>query len=314
VIVASGSGRARKGEDEQSQKRLSSKIIAAPSKLPRIDVDTFAVEAERFGFDASSYLTHGFTVLQQPMLSDEELVEATAVARRVRFGGSNGEFVFLRHQANEDKRTLFALLYRYLPLLNQMFGGGVRLPFSDKAPYSHHNQVQVAIKQPGFEGYDQLANMYCSDVGHIDQPLQRQVPGRKAHNFSASFGIVLNGATSDRDDAGNLFVAPGTHMQFADKFQRLDGDPLWYPKIARHYFDRMPRMQAVRARPGQAILMHHQTIHGVAPNNSDQDRVHLYFRLTACGRPAGRINSYPEAMRDPTLETPLLRSLAAKQQ
>jgi len=263
-------------------------------------------------------LRQGFTVLQEPQLSVMELEEALAVARRVRYNSTasdgQGEFVFLRETTSEDKRKLFALLYRYLPLLNALFPKGVRLPFSDKAPYAHHNQIQVALKQPGFAGYDELANMYSASVGHIDQPKKRQTPpGKKQCNYSALFGIVLNGSTADRDDAGNLFVAPGTHVQFAEKYKALSGDPLWYPDIANKYFAEPPRMQAVRARPGQAILMHHQTVHGVGPNSSDQDRVHVYFRLTACARPPGRVESYREAMLDPTLETPLLRALAQMQ-
>lgn len=75
----------------------------------------------------------------------------------------------------------------------------------------------------------------------------------------------------------------------------------------------MPSMQPVHARPGQAILMQWQTVHGVGPNHSETDRIHVYFRLTAAHRPEGSKKTYAPAMMDPTLETPLLKGLARKQ-
>ena len=71
-------------------------------------------------------------------------------------------------------------------------------------------------------------------------------------------------------------------------------------------------MVAVRARPGQAILMHHQSIHGVGPNKSETERIHVYSRLTAANRPPRRQLSYHEATRDLCLETPNLRHLAER--
>jgi len=77
--------------------------------------------------------------------------------------------------------------------------------------------------------------------------------------------------------------------------------------LAERYFSKaeMPSMQLVHARPGQAILMQWQTVHGVGPNHSETDRIHVYFRLTAAHRPEGSKKTYAPAMMDPTLETPL---------
>ena len=60
--------------------------------------------------------------------------------------------------------------------------------------------------------------------------------------------------------------------------------------------------------------MHHQTMHGVGPNHSDQDPLHIYFRLTAAGRPEGSKESYVAAMLNPALETRLLPQLSKRQQ
>ncbi|CAE8688165.1 unnamed protein product [Polarella glacialis] len=143
--------------------------------------------------------------------------------------------------------------------------------------------------------------MSSSLVGHIDQPSKKQIAGKAAANYSLLLGVVLSGDTASRSDAGNLFVALRTHTMLAEAFRKTEGPVPWW-------------MKAVRAKPGQAILMHHQTVHGVGPNHSDEDRVNIYFRITSKGRPEGKLLSHPEAMRDPLRETPLLRELAEAQQ
>jgi hypothetical protein len=171
--------------------------------------------------------------------------------KQVTCGSMNGKFVSLRDGVSEDKRKLFALIHRYNPLFKQLFGG-IRLPWSDKAPYAHHNQIQLAIKEPGFKGYSELAKMRHSEVGHIDQPDGRKRPeGRNLCNYTALLGIVLSGATADRDDAGNLWLAPASHRKFAAKFKSLDHVPKYYPRIVTHYFQKKqrPKMKVVRAEP-----------------------------------------------------------------
>lgn len=272
-------------------------------------------EAKRVGFDAQAYLQNGYCVLS-PVWSAKEIQEAHEAAQRVRFMSTSsdgkGEFVFLRGSSTPDKLALFSLLNRYIPFLHQLLGGIV-LPNSDKSPYAHHNQVQVALKTPGFKGYKPLEQMSSSRVGHIDQSTARQnPPGKPSSNYSVLFGVVLSGDTAHRSDAGNLYLAPGSYKKLASAFQKLEGPKIpWYPNIAEKYLGKEdPKMEAVRAGPGQAIIMHHQTVHGVGPNHSETDRLNVYFRITARGRPRGKKTSYPQAMRDPFLETPLLKTLA----
>ena len=280
-----------------------------------IALQTFAIEAERVGADLRSFAVEGYTVLKTQILSEAERTEALAAAMRVhQKNNRQNEFVAMRSKdVEKDKRVLFALLNKYIPFLHQLFSG-IRLPGSDWSPYAHHNNIQIAIKKPGFQDYS-LEEMYSARVGHIDQPHARQKPeGKKFCNYSALFGIVLDGATATRDDAGNLFVAPRTHNEFAKAFQKLDDTPAWYERMEEHYLDRVPEMIAVRAQPGQAILMQNQVIHAVGPNHSDQDRVHIYFRITAADRPRGSLISYREAMLDTTYEAPLLKQWQQQQE
>eukprot|EP00929_Paragymnodinium_shiwhaense_P018671 TRINITY_DN12980_c0_g1_i3.p1 TRINITY_DN12980_c0_g1~~TRINITY_DN12980_c0_g1_i3.p1 ORF type:complete len:270 (+),score=50.88 TRINITY_DN12980_c0_g1_i3:391-1200(+) len=263
-------------------------------------------------------MTQGYTILKTPVLSKHEMNEAVEIARRlweVQKKSANGEFMMLRPGVSADKRKLLALVYKYSSFLNCLVHGGVQLPGYNMAPYAHHNQVQLAFKEPGDEGYAKLEGMQNSIVGHIDQSDgAKHPPGRPLTNYTALFGIVLSSEAERRSDAGNLWLAPGTHQKFAERF-RARKHVKWYPQIVKHYFKKSeyPRMKAVRAAPGQAILMHNSTVHGVGPNNSQTDRIHLYWRLTSAARPDGCKRSYPAAAYDPFLETPLLKTLAERQ-
>eukprot|EP00928_Gymnodinium_smaydae_P021499 TRINITY_DN18390_c0_g1_i1.p1 TRINITY_DN18390_c0_g1~~TRINITY_DN18390_c0_g1_i1.p1 ORF type:complete len:325 (-),score=27.74 TRINITY_DN18390_c0_g1_i1:85-1059(-) len=313
----------RKASERGSTSTAKRPKTVAPTSVysKPLNLRSLVSEADRVGFNAKAYISKGYTIMRKPALSERELSEALAAALRVRSNSkasdNEGEFVFLRDQSSPDKLQLFALLNAYVPLLHQLFGG-IKLPGSNMAPYAHHNQVQVAIKKPGFEGYDKIEKMHAKGAlsGHVDQPAAKQSPpGQTARNYSALLGICLSGDTHRRDDAGNLFVAPGSHNMLAEQFRKFDGPIPWHLDIAEKYLNgkKPPRMEAVRAGVGQAVLMHHQTIHAVAPNHSDKARVMIYFRITAQHRPDGNLLSYPAAMRDTLKETPRLRELAAHQ-
>ncbi|CAE7211165.1 unnamed protein product [Symbiodinium sp. CCMP2592] len=282
-------------------------------------IDELDFQARRIGFDANSFLEKGYAVLN-PLWSPEEVSTAAAAAhqvRRTKGRDSNNEFVCLRpniRNQRSEKLMLFSLINRYIPFLHQLLDGFL-LPGHNSAPYDHHNQVQVAVKQPNFEGYADLQGMRSPNIGHVDQTISRQkTQGQPIANYSVLFGVVLGGETGTRDDAGNLWLAPGSHRKLQEAFCKFDGPIGWQTDIAAKYLgDEAPAMVPVRASPGQAIIMHHQTIHGVGPNHADQARVNVYFRVTASGRGAGKKVHYPEAMRDITKESPHLRQLAARQ-
>ena len=94
-----------------------------------------------------------------------------------------------------------------------------------------------------------------------------------------------------------------------------NGDSIaWSPRILDRYKVRIAEhLTPVLLRPGQAVLMQYQTVHGIGPNHIDTDRIQIYFRLTAGGRPTGCKIHYPDAMRDVTLELPgLIATFAQK--
>ena len=109
------------------------------------------------------------------------LEAALRVRQSSKSSDNEGEFVFLGRESTRDKLFLFSLLNRYVPFLHQLLGG-IKVPQSDMSPYSHHNQVQLAIKRARFKGYDNLRKMSNSSVGHIDQRASRRQPGRQTTN------------------------------------------------------------------------------------------------------------------------------------
>ena len=108
----------------------------------------------------------------------------------------------------------------------------------------------------------------------------------------------------------------GSHKQLERAFAAgsENGDIIrWSPRILDRYGVRnAAHLTPVLLRPGQAVLMQYQTVHGIGPNNTDTDRIQIYFRLTAGGRPTGCKIHYPAAMQDVTLELPGLRATLAQ--
>ena len=126
---------------------------------------------------------------------------------------------------------------------------------------------------------------------------------------------MVAGDMQDRDDGGNLWILPGSHNRLAKAFAAAGlGSIPWCPHVVDRYLRRenLPIMHAVRRFSGQAFLMHHHTEHASGPSCSDLGRICVHFRITA--KPlAGCIKSYPDAMKNTILETPLLLELASVQ-
>ena len=271
-----------------------------------IQAESFTHLALKVGFDAQAFLRDGVSVLQNQMLSPDELRRAIVAARRARAtssGSIDNEFIFLRPGSDSDQRMLFSMLNKYVPFLTALLGR-VKLPGSDDSPYQHHNQLQIAIKKAGFRGYAPLEKMAYPGLGHIDQSIKRQVEDRACANYSCLLGICLQGETM-KENAGNLYVSKGSHKKLERAFANTEGDSGWSPSILRKYGVRCAApLTPVLLSPGQAVLMQYQTVHGIGPNNTDTDRIQIYFRLTADGRPSGCKIHYPAAMRNVSLEMP----------
>ena len=117
-----------------------------------------------------------------------------------------------------------------------------------------------------------------------------------------------------KGDAGNLYVSKGSRKELERAFASAEGDIGWSPSILVKYGIRCAAsLTPVLLKPGQAVLMQYQTVHGIGPNNTDTDRIQIYFRVTADGRPSGCNIHYPAAMRNVSLEMPgLVASVAGK--
>ncbi|OLQ10445.1 hypothetical protein AK812_SmicGene5847 [Symbiodinium microadriaticum] len=194
-------------------------------------LDELDFQARRIGFDANAFLEKGYAVLK-PLWSPEEWVSLPGTFVVMVLELWNNKFVCLRpniRNQRAEKLMLFSLINREYPLL----------------------KVQVAVKQPNFEGYADLQGMTSPNIGHVDQTISRQKR-----------------------------FADNSHVE---RLQSLGYSGLHSPQdiAAKYLGDEAPAMVPVRASPGQAIIMHHQTIHGVGPNHADQARVNVYFRVTA---------------------------------
>ena len=285
--------------------------------------------AETNRFSAQKFYEDGYCLIETGMTATE-LNDAASSARRIA-ASSASEFIRVTGKINMDKKRLVRVYSSVKPLIEALFGGA-KHPGSDQAPYGFHNMVQIALREPGGAGQDGIRNlrsMTSPDVAHIDQPHKRQVPrGKPICNFSVLVGILLEGETAERSDAGNLWVSRGSHILLGKAFNEVDGPPRFYTPISKHYLRKSAasgaassgsagsvasNLEAVRMRPGQAVIAHHQLLHASGPNKSSTPRVQIYFRITAKGRPSGSGMCYPAAMKDPFLEMPKLSKLMAQQ-
>ena len=272
--------------------------------------------ADKLSFSAQKFHDEGYCVIDTGLRA-ATLAEAVASAKTVAEKGSE-RFVRVVGSLDQDRRNLLKLYDGVKPFLQALYGGA-KHPRSDQAPYGVHNMVQVAIREPGAAGQDgakTMGSMKAAAVAHVDQPHKRQSPrGQPICNFSCLVGILLQGDTRDRADAGNLWVSRGSHIELGKAFSELGGEPLFFTPLSDHYLGSncAAKMEAVRMAPGQAVIAHHQLLHAFGPNKSQTPRVQVYFRITATGRPAGSAICYPAAMRDPFLEMPRLAQLMAQQ-
>ena len=315
--VYAAAARARVEDVEQHCSADGAKVVfrqRRKASLHVIQEGSFTRLALKLGFDAQAYLRDGVSVLRNQILSADELAQAVDAAIRVRAtssGSIDNEFIFLRPGSNDDQKVLFSLINKYAQFLTALLGS-VKLPGSDGSPYQHHNQLQIAIKRAGFAGYAPLEKMANPGLGHIDQSVKRQFEGCACANYSCLLGICLQGKTMN-EDAGNLYVSKGSHKELERAFASTEGDIGWSPSIlAKYGISCAAPLTPVLLNPGQAVLMQYQTVHGIGPNNTDTDRIQIYFRVTADGRPSGCKIHYPAAMRNVSLELPGLVAAVAK--
>ncbi len=136
--------------------------------------------------------------------------------------------------------------------------------------------VQCALRFPGHD-LKSLHNLRP----HIDSfhPSVDGNPGRITP-FIALAGFFLNDI--DQDNCGNFTVWPGTHLQFADYFEKHGADPelkLGIPPVD------LPEPLQIKAKAGDMIIAHYQLAHTAAANISEAIRYAVYIRMHHADRP-----------------------------
>lgn len=160
---------------------------------------------------------------------------------------------------------------------------------------SFWHRAQLSVIYPGYPRQDSdesdAAHRFrvLRDAAHVDGLLPEGADRRRHLREPHSFilGLSLNTVR-----ASPLVVWPGSHLIMRDAFRsvfakieaRYWGDvdiTETYQAARRKVFDTCPRVE-VPAAPGQAVLVHRQTLHGVAPwrdaAGPAEGRMIAYFR------------------------------------
>jgi hypothetical protein len=146
------------------------------------------------------------------------------------------------------------------------------------------DQLQVALNIPPFS--------HRPGAHHLDGYLEgHQVPA----TFTMLAGVLMT--EQKVENAGNLWVWPGTHRTHAEFFRERGPEALveykGYPKIE------LPEPSQVLGGPGDVILAHYMLGHNIGGNYaSERARQAVYFRL----RRAGHQHRWRECLCDELLE------------
>lgn len=130
-------------------------------------------------------------------------------------------------------------------------------------------QVQVALNIPPFP--------HRPGIPHIDGAPSE--PDGRPGTFTLLAGVLMSDQLDE--DAGNLWVWPGTHLTHAEYFREHGPDAFFaaagYPPV------RLPEPEQVRGRAGDLLLAHYLLGHNIGGNTSDTVRRAVYFRVKRTG-------------------------------
>jgi hypothetical protein len=160
------------------------------------------------------------------------------------------------------------------------------------APSSWH-RAQLSIVYPGYPGQDpdesDANHRYRINrfAAHVDGLLPI---GPDRRRFLKEPHAFILGLSLNVSDAAPLMVWPGSHQIMGAAFRSamIGHDPTGiditdiYQSARREVFDTITPI-AIRARPGQAMLLHRHLLHGVAPwqdgdSAPPEGRMIAYFR------------------------------------
>ena len=227
-----------------------------------------------------TFATEGYVVL--PQLISPELIRKArhAIAARVEQNPPPPDhrgphFYFLVNDLPED---LLAPLYDSAAL------SFARL-FIAPGEFDPPDHIQISLNIPQWN--------HRPGGPHIDGLTPPEPDGRPG-TFTLLAGIFLT--DQSREDAGNLWVWPGSHNGVAGYLREQGPDALRscapYPPID------LSAPKQVTGSAGDVLLAHYMLGHNMGANTSDQVREVIYFRL----RRRGHRERWREIVQNPLLE------------
>ncbi len=150
-------------------------------------------------------------------------------------------------------------------------------------------QVQVSLNIPPYR--------HRPGMHHIDGAPHE--PDGRPGTFTLLAGVLMSDQPDQ--DAGNLWVWPGTHLTHAEYFRDNGPEAFFdangYPPI------RLPEPEQVRGRAGDLLLAHYLLGHNIGGNTSAAVRRAVYFRIKRTGHDP----RWREFLQDPWLDYAPLR-------
>jgi ectoine hydroxylase-related dioxygenase (phytanoyl-CoA dioxygenase family) len=264
-------------------------LVADPTGvMPRSGDGQAAVSVQRAltREQLEEFAERGYIVVRD-VVPPELIAAASAVIdeqlalRPPREGHTGTHYIF---QQLEDAPVLAALLRdtSAVSLVEDLIGSGA-LEFPET--------VQTALTYPPFKE--------AREKPHIDGGKDRK-PDDPPWTFTMLAGFFLTDQSND--DAGNLFVWPGTHRAHAQLFRERGPEAFTtYPTVE------LPERDQVRGRPGDMLLKHYLLGHNGGNNTGDSVRRTVYFRL----RRHGHGPTWRQVLQDPWHDYPPLRPLVS---
>ncbi|TCP49978.1 phytanoyl-CoA dioxygenase PhyH [Tamaricihabitans halophyticus] len=152
-------------------------------------------------------------------------------------------------------------------------------------------QVQVALNIPPFSH---------RPGGHHIDGFPPEPDGRPG-TFTMLAGVLMSDQLAD--DAGNLWVWPGTHTTHAEYFREHGPDAFFraggYPPI------QLPEAEQIRGKAGDLVLAHYLLGHNIGGNTAAGTRRAAYFRMKCSGHDA----HWREFLQDLWFDYPPVRTL-----
>jgi Phytanoyl-CoA dioxygenase (PhyH) len=145
-------------------------------------------------------------------------------------------------------------------------------------------QVQVALNLPPYSHRPGGPHIDAAHAEPADEPIRG--------TFTLLAGILMTDQLTE--NAGNLWVWPGTHLTHAAYF-REHGPRMFcaYPPID------LPEPEQITGRAGDLLLAHYLLGHNIGGNyESDQTRRALYFRLSTTDHASHRSEFLQDAWLD----------------